>query len=124
MGRRLYDDEAVYRAAVDEAAEILARHFGFDLLEILFGTDEAALAETRITQPALFVTEYALARLWQSWGVAPSAMLGHSIGEYVAAHLAGVMTLEDALTVVAERGRLMQSMAPGTMLAVELGSPS
>jgi acyl transferase domain-containing protein len=120
MGRRLYEQEPVYRAAVDAAAEILAPHLGRDLREAILGADDATLAETRITQPALFVTEYALARLWQSLGIEPAAMLGHSIGEYVAAHLAGVMTLEDALAVVAERGRPMQSMAPGTMLAVEL----
>ena len=79
----------------------------------MFGDDGAQINETRFAQPALFVTEYALACLWRQWGVIPRAMLGHSIGEYVAAHLAGVMSLEDALSIVATRGRLMQACPPG-----------
>ena len=78
------------------------------------------LDETRLTQPALFVIEYALAKLWQSWGVEPSAMFGHSIGEFTAACVAGVFSLQSALEIVAERGRLMQTVPVGAMAAVTL----
>ena len=82
------------------------------------------LSQTAVTQPAMFVVEYAMARLWMDAGVVPNAMIGHSIGEYVAACLAGVFSLEDALTLVAGRGRLMQSMPRGSMLAVRLEEAS
>lgn len=121
MGRGLYDSEPVYRAVVDRCAETLRPLIGADLRTLLHADDgAAALAETRFTQPALFVAELALATLWEHWGVVPAAMLGHSLGEFVAAHLAGVLSLDDALAVVAARGRLMQQQAPGTMAAVHL----
>jgi acyl transferase domain-containing protein/acyl carrier protein len=121
MGSQLYRAEPVFRAAMDECAAGLAGTLDEDLREIMFAPDgEATLRQTAITQPALFTIEYALARLWQSWGVEPAAMIGHSIGEFVAATLAGVYALPDALRVVAARGRLMQRMAPGAMLAVRL----
>jgi phthiocerol/phenolphthiocerol synthesis type-I polyketide synthase E len=121
MGASLYAGEPVYRDAVDRCAATLEPHLGLDIRRVLLGgADGALINETRLAQPALFVTEYSLAQLWMSWGVQPSAMLGHSIGELVAAHLAGVMSLQDALVVVAARGRLMQALPPGSMAAVHL----
>jgi phthiocerol/phenolphthiocerol synthesis type-I polyketide synthase E len=120
MGRALYLEEPAYRQAVDSCAEYLSEHVGSDIRDVLFATDGEQINETRFAQPALFVTEYALACLWREWGVAPKAMIGHSIGEYVAAHLAGVMSLTDALSIVAKRGRLMQACRPGAMAAVHL----
>jgi phthiocerol/phenolphthiocerol synthesis type-I polyketide synthase E len=129
MGRALYEQEPLFREIVDDCAERLRAPLGLDLRELLYPAPDAAvdaaeqLAQTAITQPALFVIEYALARLWQSWGVEAKALIGHSIGEYVAACLAGVFALDDALRIVAERGRLMQAQAPGDMLAVSLDAP-
>jgi acyl transferase domain-containing protein/acyl carrier protein len=125
MGRGLHESELRFREIVDDCATTLAPTLGVDLRSVLYpapGGIEAArarLATTAITQPALFVVEYALARLYLEWGITPQAMLGHSIGEYVAACLAGVMSLADALTLVAERGRLME-VPGGAMLAVPL----
>ncbi len=101
MGSELYQHERVFREAVDQCASLLKPDFGFDLREALHGHGD--LQPTALAQPALFATEYALAQLWMSWGVRPQAMIGHSVGEYVAACLAGVFTLEDALTLVATR---------------------
>lgn len=125
MARELYETEPLFREQVDACAEILRPHLDTDLREVIYpggqGANAAALLEeTRLAQPALFVIEYALARLWMKWGVVPTAMIGHSIGEYVAACLAGVFSLEDALRLVAARGRLMQQMPRGAMLAVKL----
>jgi phthiocerol/phenolphthiocerol synthesis type-I polyketide synthase E len=126
MGRELYEGEPVFRSELDHCAELLRSSLGVDLREIIYATDlspEAAalrLADTRFAQPALFVVEYALAKLWTSWGVMPQAMIGHSIGEYVAACLAGVFSLEDALRLVAARGEIMQRQPRGAMLAVSL----
>jgi amino acid adenylation domain-containing protein len=125
MGLGLYDREVVFSEALDACRAILAPALGGDLLALLDppgGAEEAdaALRQTRLAQPALFALEYALARQFQSWGVAPSALIGHSVGEFVAACLAGVMSLEDALGVVALRGQLMQSAQPGSMLSVRL----
>jgi acyl transferase domain-containing protein/acyl carrier protein len=126
MGRDLYQREPLFREQVDVCAELLRSYLELDLRNVLYpadtDTEEAArrLDQTEIAQPALFAIEYALARLWMSWGVKPQAMIGHSIGEYVAACLAGVFSLRDALALVAVRGQLMQSMPPGAMLAVPL----
>ncbi|WP_437982707.1 type I polyketide synthase [Sorangium sp. So ce117] len=124
MGRDLYETEPVFRAEVDACAALLQRHLGTDLRALLFpapaDVEDAArrLDRTSMTQPALFVVEYALARLWMAWGVTPDAMLGHSVGEYVAACLAGCLSLEDAVALVAARGRLMEATPDGAMLAV------
>jgi amino acid adenylation domain-containing protein/non-ribosomal peptide synthase protein (TIGR01720 family) len=126
MGRGLYEAEPAFRAEVDRAAELLAPHLGLDLRTVLYppggDPEEAAarLAATALAQPALFVTGYALARLLGSWGLVPEIMAGHSVGEYVAACLAGVFSLEDALALVAARGRLLQALPGGAMLAVPL----
>ncbi|MFG6194364.1 amino acid adenylation domain-containing protein [Nonomuraea sp. JJY05] len=119
MAAGLYRAESVFRAGVDTCAGLLEPHLGLDLREVLYG-DAGDLDQTWLTQPALFVTEYALARTLIERGVRPAMMAGHSIGEYVAACLAGVFTLEDALRLVAARGRLVQSLPPGSMLAVPL----
>jgi phthiocerol/phenolphthiocerol synthesis type-I polyketide synthase E len=118
----------VFAAALDDCAERLRVHLGLDLRDVLYpsaGRDaEAAarLAQTRLTQPALFAVEYALAKLWESKGIRPTAMLGHSVGEYAAACLAGVFGLDDALATVAARGRLMQAQPAGAMLSVPLAA--
>jgi phthiocerol/phenolphthiocerol synthesis type-I polyketide synthase E len=123
MGADLYRSEPVYRQAIDCCAALLEPDLGLDLRDILYGDrGRDLLDQTRFTQPALFCTEYALASLWMHWGVRPKAMAGHSIGEYVAAHLAGVMSLEDALKVVAARGRLIQALPPGAMAAVHFSA--
>lgn len=126
MGRELYDTEPVYRDAVDRCAVHLSPLIGRDLRTLLFpapGLESQCadeLKHTSLTQPALFVTGYALARLLVSRGVEPDAMIGHSIGELTAACVSGALTLEDALTLVAERGRLMEDTPEGAMLAVSL----
>jgi len=124
MARDLYEREQTFREEIDRCAELLEPELGRDLRSILFTepaeTNDAELQQTALAQPSLFAVEYSLARLWQSWGIRPAAMIGHSIGEYVAACLAGVFSLPDALKIVAARGRLMQSMQPGVMLAVSL----
>jgi len=126
MGLELYQTEAIFRQQIDKCCQLLKPHLGLDLREILYPDKEKApvaaqyLQQTVITQPALFVIEYAMAQLWMSWGVHPQAAIGHSLGEYVAACLAGVFCLEQALLLVAARGQLMQQMPPGAMLAISL----
>ncbi|MCC2682314.1 MAG: Beta-ketoacyl synthase [Nitrosospira multiformis] len=129
MARELYQGEVVFRREFDRCVELLQPHLNFDLRAAVYpnleGRDEtwkkelsARLEQTEVTQPALFVVEYALAQLWMSWGIQPAAMIGHSVGEYVAACLAGVFSLKDALRLVALRGRLLQQTETGAMLAV------
>lgn len=126
MALALYRDHPVFREEVDRCCDALRATLGMDLRTLLHPApgDEAAadeqLARIEYAQPALFIVEYAMARLWMARGVQPAVMLGHSLGEYVAACLAGVFSLEDALRIVAARGRLMQSMPPGAMTAIAL----
>ena len=124
MGLNLYRDEPLFRAVVDDCCEYLKPHLGRDLRELLYPqsgdekTAQISLQDTFFTQPSIFVIEYALARFWQSLGIEPATMAGHSIGEFVAATLAGVWELEDALGIIALRGRLMQNLPRGSMMAV------
>jgi acyl transferase domain-containing protein/acyl-CoA synthetase (AMP-forming)/AMP-acid ligase II/acyl carrier protein len=147
MAAGLYEAEPVFRAEVDRCSEILAPHLGLDLRARLVvsagpaaagsGTDLRRLlrrggpapagdplADTAVAQPAVFVIDWALARLLASWGIAPAALLGHSLGEYVAAALSGVFSLEDALVLVARRARLIAALPAGAMLAVPLAEPA
>ncbi|MFC4592048.1 type I polyketide synthase [Sphaerisporangium corydalis] len=130
MGAGLYAGEPVFRDVVDRCARILRPHLGFDLRTVLYpeafpGAGRAAGAELddSVAFPAaLFVVEYALARLWSHWGVRPRALIGHSLGEYTAACLAGVFSLEDALALIALRGRLFARLPVGAMLSVRMGA--
>ena len=118
MGAELYRTEPVFRESLDRCAGVLER-FEVPLKELLFGEQGERLNETGYTQPSMFALQYALATLWQSWGVEPDTVLGHSVGEYAAACVAGVLSLEDGLQLIAARGRLMQGLPQsGGMLAV------
>src|SRR3546814_21901 len=128
MGRELYASEPVFRQAIDDCVDALADTSGFEaasgpgLRECMFCDDAQALLPTAVMQPATFAIEYALARLWmEQYGIRPVAMVGHSVGEFAAATLAGVFTLPDAMRLVAHRGRLMQAQPAGAMLSVRAG---
>ncbi|WP_052420709.1 type I polyketide synthase, partial [Hyalangium minutum] len=119
MGRELYETQPVFREALDRCAKILEGRLPRPLLSVIHGEDPELLDQTQYTQPALFAVEYALTELWRSWGVTPHAVFGHSVGEFVAACVAGVYTLEEGLGLISERARLMQGLsAPGAMLSV------
>ena len=121
MGRSLYDTQPVFRDAIDRCDAVLRDYLDTPLLRVLYPPPGATtpIDETRYAQPLLFAFEYALACVWQAWGIRPAAVLGHSLGEYAAACIAGLLTLDDALRLVAERGRLMASLPPdGAMTAV------
>lgn len=130
MGREIYDSEPIFRAAIDECATLLRPHLQHDIRGTLFpseGEREMAardLHRTALTQPCIFATEYALAKLWASWGVKPALVIGHSIGEYVAAVIAETFKLEHALQLLASRARLMQELPSGDMLAVRASAES
>lgn len=123
MGQGLYASEPLFRRELDACAELLIPRLGCDIRDLLYPGARTTAADIDAPAPMLasvFAVSYALARLWMSWGVRPSAMLGHSLGEYVAACLSGVFTLEDALTLVTRRGQLFERLPPGLMLAVAL----
>jgi len=119
MGRELYETQPVFRQALERCAAVLEGHLSEPLPEVLYGEGSRAalLDQTAYTQPALFALEYALAQLWMSWGIRPSVVMGHSVGEYVAACVAGLFTVEQGLRLVAERGRLIQSLPSGGAMA-------
>jgi acyl transferase domain-containing protein/thioesterase domain-containing protein/acyl carrier protein len=125
MGRQLYEDEPVYRAVIDDCAEALRAAGGIDLLAALFPDGDLDAASVRleapsIALPALFATEVAMGRLLESWGITPAAMIGHSAGEYAAACLSDVVSMEDGLALVALRGRLFETLPKGAMVSVPL----
>ncbi|MFY0568811.1 SDR family NAD(P)-dependent oxidoreductase [Archangium lansingense] len=118
MGRRLYDTSDVFRDALDRCAARLKPRM--DLLSVLYPKDGASspIDQTAYSQPAMFALQYALAEQWRSWGVVPDAVMGHSVGEFAAACVAGILTMEDALELIAERGRLMQALPPGGVMSM------
>lgn len=127
MGRQLYETQPVFRQAIDRCNELLRPHLQQSLLSVLYSDHQpptseiqaATLDDTAYTQPALFALEYALFQLWTSWGIEPAVVMGHSVGEYVAACVAGVFSLEDGLKLIAARARLMQALpSDGAMVAV------
>ncbi|TSC24492.1 type I polyketide synthase [Corallococcus sp. Z5C101001] len=120
MGRQLYETQPAFRRILDTCAEVVRPHLERPLLDALFApSGDGALDETGYTQPALFALEYALAQLWREFGVEPSMVMGHSVGEYAAACVAGVFSFEDGLKLICARGRLMQRLPPGgEMIAV------
>jgi len=118
MGKELYQTQPLFRKAMEHCAEVLQGEWKESLLEVLWGGSTHLLEQTEYTQPAMFAVEYALAQLWKSWGIEPMVVLGHSVGEYVAACVAGVYGLEDGMKLVATRARLMQAVSGrGTMVA-------
>ncbi|NEQ72618.1 MAG: SDR family NAD(P)-dependent oxidoreductase [Okeania sp. SIO2C9] len=129
MGKELYQKSSVFRKAINKCDEILGRLSVKSLLEILYPEDQDTsnsflLNQTAYTQPAIFAIEYALAQVWQSWGIKPDIVMGHSVGEYVAATIAGIFSLEDGLKLIAERGRLMQELPPGGEMVAVIASES
>ena len=122
MGAALHDRFPVFARALDEAAEALDSHLRLPLHTVMWGDDPDLLQSTEFAQPALVAIEIALAALWRSWGVLPDVVMGHSVGEIAAAHVAGVLSLSDAARLVAARGRLMAALpAGGVMVAVAAG---
>ncbi len=129
MGRQLYQQSSVFREAIDRCDEILGTLHQTSLREIIYPINEDEsnsfrLSQAAYTQPAIFAVEYALTQLWQSWGIKPDIVMGHSVGEYVAATVAGIFSLEDALKLIATRGKLMQELPPGGEMVSVMASES
>ncbi|MFM2061661.1 MAG: hypothetical protein RLZZ507_1331 [Cyanobacteriota bacterium] len=129
MGWELYQTQPIFREALEQCDRLLQPYLKISLLEVLYpptevGSQSHLLSETAYTQPALFALEYALVQLWKSWGIEPDVVMGHSVGEYVAATVAGVFSLEDGLNLIATRGRLMQQLPPGGAMVSVLASES
>jgi malonyl CoA-acyl carrier protein transacylase len=129
MGSELYETQPTFRQILDHCDRILQPYLDKSILDILYphkknSTHNSPLNETAYTQPALFALEYALAKLWQSWGIEPSVVMGHSVGEYVAACVAGVFSLEDGLKLIVERGRLMQGLPQNSEMVAVLADES
>ncbi|MGN7610528.1 type I polyketide synthase [Magnetococcales bacterium HHB-1] len=118
MGAELYQKSEVFREILDQCEKIFKSQFNQSLLDIIFSdTDQSQLNQTIYTQPALFALEVALVHLWRSWGITPHGVMGHSVGEYAAAYTAGLFTLEEGLTLISARARLMQSLPSGGAMA-------
>lgn len=113
LARELYDSEPRFRSALDRVAAVMAQYLDKPLLSILWGDNTQCIGDTRYTQPALFSVEYALAEMWKAWGVKPTMVMGHSVGEYAAACYAGVFSMEDAARLISARGRLMMDLCEG-----------
>ena len=127
MGQQLYESVPLFRETMERCAAILDPMLETPLLEVLYpenGEENPLIHQTAYTQPALFAIEYSLATLWQSWGIRPTHVMGHSVGEYVAACVAGILSLEDGLKLIAERGRLMQSLPQEGQMAIIFASES
>lgn len=123
MAKGLFDSEPVFAETLTRCAEAVDGIVAKPLLDVLFGSDDAELQQTRYAQPAIFAAEMALARLWQSWGLQPDVLLGHSVGQYAAACVAGVFSLEDGARLLAERGRLFGDLPAGGRMVAVFGDP-
>jgi len=129
MGKQLYETVPTFRQALDRCDQILQPYLDYPLLEVLYPKEDqksssSLLDQTAYTQPALFAIEYALFKLWESWGIKPNVVMGHSVGEYVAATVAGVFSLEEGLKLIAMRGRLMQQLPSGGEMVAAMASKS
>ncbi|MFE0375644.1 SDR family NAD(P)-dependent oxidoreductase [Streptomyces inhibens] len=122
MGAGLYANQQVFRQAIDTCAELLRERYGWSLTDVLYAEDgdRSLIDRTEYAQPSLFSVAYALVSMWKAWGITPSVILGHSVGELAGACTAGILRLEDALTLVAERGRLMSQLPGDGGMAVVL----